>query len=205
MLLEHDGIRPRVEASAYVAPNATVSGDVTIGADCRVLFGAVVSADGGPVELGKRCIVMEHAPIRGRQEHPTRIGANVLIGPFAHVNGATIEDNAFVATGASVFPGSRIGSAAEIRIHGVVHVNSVFPARTIVPIRWVAVGDPAELFPPEAHERIWTVQERLDFPRTVFGLRRASSEGTIMPEAMERYAELFGRHRRDRILGEPDA
>ena len=58
MLLEHLGHRPRIDGSAYVAPTATVCGAVTIGTDCRILFGGVLVAEGGPVEIGARSIVM---------------------------------------------------------------------------------------------------------------------------------------------------
>jgi carbonic anhydrase/acetyltransferase-like protein (isoleucine patch superfamily) len=53
VLIEHDGKRPDVDESAYVAPTAVVCGDVTIGPDSRVLFGAVLTAEGGPVELAR--------------------------------------------------------------------------------------------------------------------------------------------------------
>ena len=121
------------------------------------------------MEIGSPCIVMEHALVRGRVGHPTTLGDNVLVGPHAHVNGALVAENAFLATGASVFPGARIGARAEVRIRGVVHVNSALPPDVTVPIGWVAVGNPAEIFPPEAHDEIWAIQEGLDFPETVFG------------------------------------
>jgi hypothetical protein len=53
----------------------------------------------------------------------------------------------------------------------------------------VAVGDPAQVFPPQAHEKIWAVQERLDFPGTVFGLPRPPAGETIMPAVMARYVD----------------
>lgn len=199
MLIEHSKKRPRVPATAYVAPNAVLSGDVRIGEHCRVLFGAVLSADGGPIEFGSHTIVMEHAVIRGRPEHPVRIGDHVIIGPHAHVNGAQIEDCCFIATGASVFPGARLGQGGEVRINGVVHVNTVLAPDAVVPIGWVAVGDPARVFPPADHERIWEVQQELDFPRTAFGLERAPAT-ELMPQATRRYAELFGHHQSDTIL-----
>src|SRR5206468_1818809 len=74
MILEHRGKRPRIHASAYVAPNATLCGDVTIGAESRVLFGAVLTAESGPVTLGERCIIMENAVIRGVAHHPASLG-----------------------------------------------------------------------------------------------------------------------------------
>lgn len=197
MLIEHEGRRPTVAESAYVAPTAVVCGDVTVGEDARILFGAVLTAEGGSVELGERCIVMENAVIRGRDRHPARLGANVLVGPHAHVNGARVEDDVFVATGASIFPGARIGAGSEVRIGAVVQVNTVLPPGATVPIGWVAAGDPAQLFPPGAHEEIWEVQRALDFPGTVFGIPRKE----VTMEAVTRlYAERFGRHRGDRVV-----
>ena len=202
MLIEHQGARPRVHPSAYVAPTAVLCGDVEIGADCRVLFGAVLTAEDGPVRLGERCIVMENAVVRGRAAHPARIGDRVLIGPHAHVNGAEIGDEAFVATGASLFPGSRLGAGAEIRINGVLHVNSSLPAGAELPIGWIAVGDPARMFPPEAHEEIWEVQRTLDFAGTVTGLAPEALAGGAMDALTATYAALYGGHLDDRILGD---
>jgi carbonic anhydrase/acetyltransferase-like protein (isoleucine patch superfamily) len=198
VLIEHEGRTPQVHASAWVAPTAVLSGDVRVGPDCRVLFGAVLSDEGGSVEVAERAIVMENALIRGRGGHATRIGRNVIVGPHAHVNGALVEDDAFLATGAALFPGARIGAGAEVRIHGVVHVNSVLPAGGLVPIGWVAVGDPAEVLPPDRHDDIWAIQEGLDFPGTVFGFPRDTPD--LQAQVARRYADLFGRHRDDRIL-----
>jgi carbonic anhydrase/acetyltransferase-like protein (isoleucine patch superfamily) len=200
MLIEHEGRRPTVDPTAWVAPNAVVSGDVRIGRDCRVLFGAVLTDEGGPVEVGGQAIVMEHAVVRGRATHPARVGRHVIVGPHAHINGALIGDDAFIATGAAIFPGARVGRRAEVRIHGVVHVNTALPDDGLVPIGWVAVGDPAQVLPPERHEEIWAVQRDLDFPGTVLGVPRETPG--LAAEATRRYARAFGRHRDDRVLDE---
>jgi carbonic anhydrase/acetyltransferase-like protein (isoleucine patch superfamily) len=197
MLIEHERRRPRVADSAYVAPTAVLCGDVRVGADSRILFGAVLTAETGTIHVGERCIVMENALLRGRESHSVVIGDHVLVGPHAHVNGASIEREVFLATGVSVFPGARIERGSEIRINAVVHVNSRVEPNTTVPIGWIAVGDPAQLFAPEAHERLWEVQEAMDFPGTVFGLSR---EEASMERVCARYAERFGRHRGDRVL-----
>lgn len=197
MLIEHDGKRPVVAESAYVAPTAVLCGDVTVGAESRVLFGAVLTADGGAIEVGRRCIVMENALVRGRAGHPVRLGDHVLVGPHAHVNGAVIERDVFLATGASIFPGARIGAGSEVRINAVVHVSSSLPERTTVPIGWIAVGDPAQLFPPQAHDELWPLQRALDFPGTVFGIHR---DELTMEKVARLYSERFGRHRDDRII-----
>ena len=207
MLLEHEGRRPRIHPSAYVAPSATVSGDVTIGPESRVLFGAVLTAEGGPVVVGSRCVVMEQAVLRGTKAHPLRIGDHVLVGPHAHLSGCTIEDDVFVATGASVFNGARLGARSTVRINGVVHIKTALAADAVVPIGWVAVGDPARILPPDAHEEIWAIQGPLDFSKTVFNLGPAPAGQTNMPERMRRYAAALGRHQHDKILdrhGSPD-
>jgi carbonic anhydrase/acetyltransferase-like protein (isoleucine patch superfamily) len=197
MLLEHEGRAPRVDPGAWVAPTAVLCGAVRVAAGARVLWNSVLVDDGGPVELGEQTIVMEHALLRGRAEHPVRIGADVIVGPHAHVNGAVVGDGAFVATGAALFPGARVGAGAEVRINGVVHVNSALPDGAVVPIGWVAVGDPAQVLPPDRHDDIWAVQRELDFPGTVLGIER----GAPAAQATRRYAELFGRHRDDRVVG----
>ena len=93
MLLEHRGKRPHIHESAYIAPTAVICGDVTIGENSRVLFGAVIVAEGGPVEIGAHCIIMEQAVVRGAPRHPTRLGDHVVVGPHTHLTGCTVEDN----------------------------------------------------------------------------------------------------------------
>jgi carbonic anhydrase/acetyltransferase-like protein (isoleucine patch superfamily) len=202
MLIEHEGKRPAIDESAYVAPNAVVSGDVTLGPGARILFGAVVTAEGsaGQVVLGRDCIVMENALIRGRTGRPTRLGDSVLVGPHAHLNGCEVGDCAFIATGASVFPGARVGERAEMRVGSVLHVNSALGREQTLPIGWVAVGNPAQAFPPDRHDEIWAIQRELGFPREAFGLDRPAAGETIMPEAMRIYSDRFGLHTRDRVI-----
>jgi len=196
MLIEHRGKAPQVHPSAYVAPTAVVCGAVRVGADARILFGAVLTAEDGEVSVGDRTVVMENALVRGRAGHASVIGDDVLVGPHAHLNGTHVGDGCFLATGAALFPGSTVGAGAEVRIHGVVHVNTALPPGALVPIGWVAVGDPARIFPPGQHEQIWAVQESLDFPGTVYGTAR----GTPATERMSRQAAWYGAHLGDRPL-----
>ena len=200
MLLEHEGLRPRIHESAYVAPTAVVCGDITIGPECRVLFGAVLTAESGPVVLGSRCIVMEQAVLRGTRACPLRLGSHVLVGPHAHLSGCTVEDDVFIATGASIFNGAHIGTRSVVRINGVVHIKTVLAPDTVVPIGWIAVGDPAQILPPREHERVSAALEALNFSRSVFGLDPAPPGQTNMPERTRRYARALGRYRSDRIL-----
>jgi carbonic anhydrase/acetyltransferase-like protein (isoleucine patch superfamily) len=177
----------RIHETAIVASSAVLTGDVTIGRNSRVLHGAVLDGDLGPVVVGSDVVVMEHALLRGRADHPLTVGDAVLVGPHSHLNGTSVEDEVFVATGVSMFPGSRAGAGSELRVNSVLHVRSVLPAGTVLPIGWVAAGDPAQLFSPDRHEELWAVQEPLDFPGTVYGVPR----GTSMREIMRRQCEAF--------------
>ncbi len=194
--MEHRGRTPQVHPSAYIAPTAVLCGAVWVGADARILFGAVLTAEDGEVRIGDRTVVMENALVRGRAGHASIIGDDVLVGPHAHVNGARVGDGCFLATGAALFPGSVLGAGSEVRVHGVVHVRTVVPPGEIVPIGWVAVGDPARIFPPGQHEQIWAIQESLDFPGTVYGVAR----NTPATERMSRQAAWFASHLDDRQI-----
>jgi carbonic anhydrase/acetyltransferase-like protein (isoleucine patch superfamily) len=196
MLVEHRGRRPVVPESAYVAPSAVLCGAVVLGERARILHSAVLTAENGEIRTGEHVVVMENALIRGRADHPATLGDAVLIGPHAHVNGATVEDEVFVATGAALFPGSVAGTGSELRINSVLHVNSRLAPHTVVPIGWIAAGDPARLFSPDQHDELWEVQRELDFPGTVYRVPR----GTPMREIMRQQAEYYAAHRDDRPL-----
>lgn len=198
MLIRHRGLEPTIDPSAYVAPSATVVGDVRIAAGARILHGAVLTAEDGAVVIGVDTVVMENALVRGRREHPAEIGSAVMIGPHTHINGSTVEDEVFIATGAALFPGSVIGAGAEVRINGVVQVNTTVAPAGVVPIGWVAVGDPATILPPDRHEEIWAIQRELDFPGTVYGAGRDVS----MRELMRRQSDYYGAHRDDVTVDE---
>jgi carbonic anhydrase/acetyltransferase-like protein (isoleucine patch superfamily) len=177
-----------IDPTAWVAETAVVQGDVTIGPRSVVLDGAVVTGRHGPVVIGADVLVMENAVLRGRATHPLRIGDAVLVGPHAHLNGTTVGDEVFVATGVSMFAGSRAGRGCELRINSVLHVNSVLAPGTVLPVGWIAAGDPAEMFAPERHDELWAAQEPMDFPGTMYGVPRGTPMREIMRAQCARYA-----------------
>jgi carbonic anhydrase/acetyltransferase-like protein (isoleucine patch superfamily) len=202
MLIEHAGRQPRVHTDAYVAPTAVLSGDVTVGPHARILFGAVLSDDGGSVEVGERCVVMEHAVVRGTRRHPVRLGRNVLIGPHAYVSGAVLDDEVFVATGAMVFNGARMEHASSVALGGAVHIGCRVPPETRIPIGWVAVGEPARVLPPDEVDEIRRgLDEQGGFFHYVFATDPSLSRAETMRTALGRYSHALASHRDDRIIG----
>ena len=90
MILANGTKRPKIHSSAYIAPTAVISGEVTIGAECAILHGAVVAAEGAPISIGAHCVVMEHAVLKSVAKQPLKLGDECLIGPHATVIGLTL-------------------------------------------------------------------------------------------------------------------
>lgn len=192
---------PVVHPTSHVAASAVLSGDVQIGPHCHIGHGAVLVAEGGSVQIGAHCVVMEHAVLRGVPGAPLAIGNHVLVGPHAHLVGCTIDDEVFVATGASVFNGAHLHRGVEVRINATVHLRTVLEAQAMVPIGWVAVGNPAHILPPGDHDAIWAVQRELDFPKAVFNLDRHTLGNGLMRALTTRYSAALCRlHHDDRVV-----
>lgn len=199
MLIEHAGRRPLIDPAAWVAPDASVCGDVEIGAGSRILHGArIVAEAGSTLRLGRNCIVMQNAVVRATFRHPCQTGDHCLIGPCAHVTGAVLEDQVFVATGAAVFHGAHLGRGTEVRVHATVHIRTRLEPGSTVPIGWVAVGEPARILPPDQHDEIWAVQAPLDFPHWVYGLDRGTPD--LMVHITRRLSEALGGHADDVVV-----
>ena len=199
MIIAHAGIAPRIDPAAWVAPDATVCGDVEIAPGARVLHGArIVGEAGGKIRVGRDVIVMENAVVRAGPRHPCSIGDHCLIGPHAHITGCTIEEQVFVATGASIFHGAHVGKGSEIRINGIVHLKTRLAPGSSVPIGWIAVGDPARILSPDKQDEIWAIQKPLNFPLTVYGLDRDTPD--LMIEVTKRLSGALGPHRDDHIV-----
>jgi carbonic anhydrase/acetyltransferase-like protein (isoleucine patch superfamily) len=197
MLLKHNGVAPTIDPTAWVAPNAVVCGDVTIGPGCRVMFGAQIIAEGGSIVIGSECIVMENAVLRSSERHSLTMGNHCLAGPNSHLVGCTVEDDVFIATGAAVFHSAHLGKGCEVRINGVVHLKTHVAPGDTVPIGWVAVGNPAQILPPQEHDRIWEIQKPLNFPFAVYGFERSE---VSMEKITRRLSESLGAHARDEVV-----
>ena len=194
-MLKSGSHSPSVDPSAIIAPNATLVGDVRIGARCVIGYGACLIAEGRPVTLGEQVIVRDNAVIRSTANYPVDVGNAVLIGPHTALFGCTIEDEVFLATGTRVFHLAVVRKGAEVRVNAVVHLKTVVPEGVTIPIGWIAVGDPARILAPDQHDAIWATQKPLDFPATAYGLARGPDGSVDMRELTRRLSESARRHR----------
>ncbi len=192
-----------IDPSAVVAPTAVISGDVRVGAGTVVLAGAIITSQGAPVRIGQHCIVMEHAVIRGAGKYPCLLGNHVLVGPHAHIAGATVNGRAFLATGAAVFNGAVLEEGVVVAINAVVHIATRCLAGTGVPIGHMAFGDPATVYAPHEAPAVHAQLSALGFAKAVFGLDapRLADADTI-EQLCVRYAKALGTHRDDHVMPE---
>ncbi|MGW4885448.1 gamma carbonic anhydrase family protein [Streptomyces murinus] len=126
------GKEPRVDAEAFVAPTASVIGDVTLGAGASVWYGAVVRGDVETITVGARANVQDNVTLHADPGFPVTIGERVSIGHNAVVHGATVEDDCLIGMGATVLNGAVIGAGSLVAAQALVPQGMVVPAGSLV-------------------------------------------------------------------------
>ena len=126
------GKTPQVDDAAWVAPNATLVGAVTVEAGASIWYGAVVRADNEPIVIGARTNVQDNCAFHVDAGRPVTLGEGVSIGHGAVVHGATIGDNVLVGMGAIVMNGAVIGEESMIAAGALVTEGMEVPPRSLV-------------------------------------------------------------------------
>ncbi|MGB8266645.1 MAG: gamma carbonic anhydrase family protein [Candidatus Velthaea sp.] len=139
MIIEYHGKRPKIAASAFIAPTAVLIGDVEIGEHSSIWFGAVVRGDNGPIRIGARTSVQDNSVIHVSVNNQTIIGDDVTIGHCVTMEDCVIEDGALVGSNAVVLNDAVVGRRALIAAGAVVGANAIIPPEV------VAAGAPAQV------------------------------------------------------------
>ncbi len=140
IILEVNGRRPQIHESAFVAPNATLIGDVTVSERANIWFGAVLRADQGfPIFVGARTSVQDNAVIHTDHRRGTTIGEGVTVGHGVTMEGCDIDDGALIGMNGVVLPGARVGEGA------LVAAGSVVLEGAEIPPGMLAAGVPASV------------------------------------------------------------
>ena len=127
-----NGMSPEMGSDCFVAPNATIVGDVVMGSQCSVWFNAVVRGDVNSIRMGNKVNVQDGAVVHCTfQKTKTLIGNNVSIGHNAIVHGCVIDDNVLIGMGAIVMDNVHIGSNSIIAAGAVVLENTIVESGTI--------------------------------------------------------------------------
>jgi carbonic anhydrase/acetyltransferase-like protein (isoleucine patch superfamily) len=132
-------VEPEIHPDAYVHPDATVIGNVVLGAGASVWPGAVLRGDSGRIVIGARTSVQDGTVIHCTEADDTIIGDDVTIGHCAHLEGCTVGNNSLIGSGSIVLNGASVGDGALVAAGALVGPNKVVPARAR------AIGVPARI------------------------------------------------------------
>ncbi len=141
-------MKQNIAASAKIMKGVILDGDITIGENTYIGAGAILSANGGKIEIANNTVLMENAIVRSTVKFNCKIGNNVLIGPKACITGAVIHDCCFIATNGTVFHGSELLSGSVLAVNSIIHINTWCPADTFVPVNHIAIGNPVKIYSP---------------------------------------------------------
>ncbi|MBO3748063.1 gamma carbonic anhydrase family protein [Streptosporangiaceae bacterium NEAU-GS5] len=200
MMIRHRGKEPRVDPSAYIAPTATLVGDVEVGLRARIMYGAVLDAEAGRITVGEATVVCENAVVRAGAGLPVTIGDHVFAGPHVTLLGCTAGRCVYIGTGATVLQAARLGTGSVVAVAGLVHARTQIPDEFFVPPHTVAVGDPVRLLAagdPGLPDAI----RQVGFASVAFGVDIEWTDRTARYERMaEVRVEEFGAHKDDLVL-----
>ncbi|HUP84853.1 MAG TPA: gamma carbonic anhydrase family protein [Acidimicrobiales bacterium] len=136
-LFAFEGRAPDVHPTAFIAPTATLVGEVVVEAGASVWYGAVVRADYSPVIIREGANVQDGAVLHGPPNATTEVGKGATVAHLCVVHGATLGEECLVANGSTILDGARIGARTMIAAHSLVAANAEIPAGVL------AAGSPA--------------------------------------------------------------
>jgi len=138
-LFAFEGYEPEVSPTAWIAPTATLVGDVRVEAEASIWYGAVLRADFGPIIVRRGANVQDGSVLHGGDDPVTEVGEGATVGHLCVVHGAVIGAEALIGNGATVLDGATVG------VRALVAAGCTVPPRMIIPDGMLAVGVPARI------------------------------------------------------------
>jgi carbonic anhydrase/acetyltransferase-like protein (isoleucine patch superfamily) len=205
MLIRHRGITPSVDATAFVTPTATLVGDVRVGPRARIMYGAVLNAEGSHISVGEACVITELAVLRATSvadaDRPVQLGDHVFVGPHATLLGCTLDRCVYVGTGATILHGAIVAAGAVIAVGALVHARTEVPSELFVPPHALAVGVPARILTPDRTDEVSAAIRDTNFAGAAFGVQADWDDRvTRYEQTAEVRVTEFGAHLDDEIL-----
>jgi carbonic anhydrase/acetyltransferase-like protein (isoleucine patch superfamily) len=152
IVLPYLDVWPRFGRDVFLAPNATVTGDVELGDEVSVWFGAVIRGDSGSARIGPRTNIQDLACVHmSRGLSSAEIGADVTVGHGAILHGCKVGNGCLLGMGAILLDNAEIGEGS------IVAAGALVPARAVIPPRSLVVGSPGKVtreVTPEETERV---------------------------------------------------
>lgn len=167
-LFSFEGREPVVSPRAWVAPTATLVGEVYVEEEASIWYGAVLRADFGPIFVRRGANIQDGSVLHGGADPATQIGEGVTVGHLCVVHGAIVGEEALIGNGATVLDQAVIGS------HALVAAGATVPPGMTVPDEMLAAGVPAKVIGPLTQgAKMWVETN----PATYRALARRHAEG----------------------------
>ncbi len=139
MIIKYRDKTPQIAESAYLAPNTTVIGDVTIEEDASIWFGTVIRGDNQPIHIGRGSNIQDNSTLHCNRYSGMTVGENVTVGHNVILHSCTIGDKCLIGMGAIVMDGAVIGENSIVGAGALVTPGKIFPAGSLI------VGSPARV------------------------------------------------------------
>jgi carbonic anhydrase/acetyltransferase-like protein (isoleucine patch superfamily) len=143
-LYSFEGKSPRIHSTAFVAPTATIVGDVTVEENASIWYNAVVRADFSPIVVGRGANVQDCAVLHVTPVHGVLVGPGATVAHLCLIHGADIGEEALIGNSSTVLDGARIGARA------MVAAGSLVTPGTLIPEGMLALGAPCKVKGPLA-------------------------------------------------------
>ncbi len=138
-LFSFEGREPDVSPQAWIAPTATLVGDVRVEAEASVWYGAVLRADFGPIVIRRGANIQDGSVLHGGDDPVTEIGEGATVGHLCVVHGCVVGAEALIGNGATVLDKAAVGA------HALVAGGATVPPGMVIPDGMLAVGVPAKV------------------------------------------------------------
>ncbi|MCR4804659.1 MAG: gamma carbonic anhydrase family protein [Clostridia bacterium] len=148
MILPYKEKAPRTEGAAYIADNASIIGEVTLGKDSSVWFGAVLRADNAPIRIGERSNIQDNCVLHADAVEPLTVEEGVTVGHGAILHSCTVGSGSLIGMGAVVLNGAVIGKNCIVGAGALVTGGKVFEDGMLI------VGSPAKAVRKLSEEEI---------------------------------------------------
>jgi len=133
LILPHHGVHPTIPKTAFIAPTATVIGDVVLGEHASIWFGTVVRGDVNYIRIGDRTNIQDNSTIHVTHDtHPTIVGSDVVGGHNIVLHGCVIKDRVLVGMGSTVLDGAEVGEESIIGAGSLITPGTRIPPRSLV-------------------------------------------------------------------------
>jgi carbonic anhydrase/acetyltransferase-like protein (isoleucine patch superfamily) len=162
------GHMPHIHAEAWVAPNASVIGQVTLAARASVWYSATLRAEAEPIDVGFGTNIQDGVTVHVDSEYPVSIGQGVSVGHNAVLHGCVVEDDALIGMGATIMNGAVIGTGS------LVAANALVPQGMVVPPRSLVTGVPARVRRALSDAEIAASRYNAEVYRRLIDLHRAA-------------------------------